>query len=51
MGIDLDRMTNDPNYEHYAYRKREPVTRISIPAWMILVGAVVAFILIVAISK
>jgi hypothetical protein len=56
--IDLDRMTNDPNYEHYAYRKREPVTTtistISIPVWMILVGLVgmvVAFIFIMSLTN
>jgi hypothetical protein len=54
--IDLDRMTNDPTYEHYAYRKREcePVTTVSIPVWMILVGLfgmVVAFIFIMSLTN
>lgn len=34
--IDLDRMTNDPTYQHYAYRPRPASRAIFIPWWVII---------------
>lgn len=41
--IDLDRMTNDPSYEHYAYRSAIPM-----PLWArLLTGAAMAIAIVI----
>lgn len=44
MPIDLDRMTNDPTYEHYAYRPRQHRRTVIIPWWLVL-GAIALLVL------